>query len=476
MTVLSGGGQELAAGDGTATSLPVDGMTCRSCEARVEKSLRRLPGVADVHASSVRGRVDLVWDGAPDTEAAREAVAACGYRVGRPHWFSRVPSVWRTFAIAVGVVAAVAVLAEALGWSRLSSGVGDIAAGGLAVVLLLGLAAGFSSCMALTGGLILALSAAHSARMRQRHPDAHPGTLTRLRPTVVFVGGRVVGFAALGAVLGVIGSAVILPTSVVALLMLGVGVLMAVLGVRLTEVSPRIAGWSLTLPGSVGRRMDLEDRAEHRYSDVRTATLGAATFFLPCGFTQATQLFALSTGSAAYAALIMGTFALGTAPGLLAFGGLPELVPARHRTTILRGLGVLVMLFAALNISSGLRLMGVDLLRPFGQYADDAAQGPTSNVTVGADVQTLTMQQVTDGYVPSRSTLYAGIPIRWVIDGYDPQSCTAFLRSPSVGVSVTLSKGRNVIELPAQEPGRIMFACSMGMTGGTITVVPRPAA
>jgi plastocyanin domain-containing protein len=62
-----------------------------------------------------------------------------------------------------------------------------------------------------------------------------------------------------------------------------------------------------------------------------------------------------------------------------------------------------------------------------------------------------------------------------VVESQDPQSCAIELRAPSVGVSVTLVKGLNTIELPAQPVGRLMFSCSMGMYGGSITMVERPS-
>ena len=88
-------------------------------------------------------------------------------------------------------------------------------------------------------------------------------------------------------------------------------------------------------------------------------------------------------------------------------------------------------------------------------------------------MQVLHTTQVTDGYLPVRSVVYAGLPIRWIVESQDPQSCAIELRAPSVGVSVTLVKGINTIELPAQRAGRVMFSCSMGMYGGSITVVDR---
>ncbi|HCB52054.1 TPA: hypothetical protein DEP21_05855 [Patescibacteria group bacterium] len=49
---------------------------------------------------------------------------------------------------------------------------------------------------------------------------------------------------------------------------------------------------------------------------------GVLTFFLPCGFTLAMQILAISSGNFWMGGLIMGFFALGTLPGLLGIGGL----------------------------------------------------------------------------------------------------------------------------------------------------------
>jgi sulfite exporter TauE/SafE len=324
--------------------------------------------------------------------------------------------------------------------------------------------------MALTGGLVLAVMAANAARMSRGAPELVPSTVQRLRPLLVFLAGRVLGFAVLGALLGIAGARLHIPTHALAAMMLGVALVLAILGIRLTDLSPRLAGWTFSLPSTWGARLRLDDRAERSYSDTRTAVLGAATFFLPCGFTQAAQVFALSTGSAAYAAAIMTAFALGTVPGLLVLGGLPEFLPARARTTMLRGIGVLVLLFALVNATAGLRLAGVDLARP----AIPPTATVSNNVEVAATVQILHMRQVTDGYVPTSSVVYAGLPIRWVVESVDPQSCAVELRAPEVGVSVTLVRGANTIELPAQPAGTITFSCSMGMYGGTISVLDRP--
>jgi sulfite exporter TauE/SafE len=323
--------------------------------------------------------------------------------------------------------------------------------------------------MALVGGLVLGLSAAfQSARPTGASKAA------QLRPALVFVGGRVAGYALFGAVLGAVGASIAMPPQLTAVLMIGVAVLMLLLGTRLTGLSPRMAAWSPTLPMGLGRRLGLApgDGGIATYSDARAATLGALTFFLPCGFTQAIQIFALSTGSPVYAAALLGTFAIGTAPGLLALAGLPLVVPSRAKPTLMRLVGVVVIGFALVNASAGLRLSGVALPSVAGS-AGAAAVDPS---IIGADgVERFTTYQNADGYAPSNVVIYAGYPVEWTVQSTNTSTCAASIFAPGVDIRAQLSKGPNTFKLPALPAGVLRYTCAMGMYAAQITVVPKPA-
>lgn len=446
--------------------VPIEGMTCRTCERRIERRVRQIPGVEAATASASRGRVEVIAAGPISDVALREAIEAAGYRVGRTPWIARDAQTWATAGIGVAVVAVLALLLEATGLTAGASGVGALEEGGLVVAALLGLAAGVSTCMALTGGIVLALSAAFEARPPA---GATVTVVARLRPTAAFLGGRIVGFAALGAALGAVGSVVILPPLAVAALMIAVAIVMSIVGIRLTGVSPRVAAWAPTLPAGLARRLGIEDGAGAAYSDGRAAAIGAATFFLPCGFTQAVQVFALSTGSPLTAGLIMAVFAVGTAPGLLALGGLPAILPLRTRPALLQVIGVVVLGFAVVNATAGVRLAGV---AP--SFGDEATTAAAPVVTIEDGVQVLRTFQVGAGYLPEDASLYAGMPTRWIVESLDDRSCAIFLQVPALGLSVTLREGENAIDLPPLEPGRIAYTCSMGMYGGRLTVVEPP--
>jgi len=290
----------------------------------------------------------------------------------------------------------------------------------------------------------------------------------------VFMAGRIVGYGVLGAVLGAVGASVAMPPQLTAVLMIAVAIVMTILGTRLTGLSPRVATWSPTLPMGLGRQLGVTDQAggPAAYSDVRAAALGAASFFLPCGFTQAVQVFALSTGSPLYAGAIMAVFAIGTAPGLLALAGLPVVVPSAWRPTLLRLVGVVVLGFAFVNASAGIQLSGVTL-PSFG--VDTAAAAPLPAGGPAADgTQELTTFQDGGGYSPANVSIYAGIPTRWTIESSTVSTCAAFLVVPKLGIQVQLHEGSNTIELPALQPGTLAYSCSMGMYGGRITIVERP--
>jgi uncharacterized protein len=453
-------------------TLPVSGMTCASCERRVTRALRRLPGVQDVTVSAVRGTAQLTGAPLPERSAVAAAVRRAGYEPAAPPWLTRDRSVWSTLLVSVLVVAAVAVVLTAVGPGSLTAGLSGPERGGLLVVLVLGLAAGASTCMAMVGGLVLGFSAAHASSLAASGRTGL-SLATRLRPQLAFNAGRIVGFGLLGALLGGLGSTMSLPTRVMAVVVLAVAVVMVLLGVRLTGISPRVAGWSPRLPAGVGRALGLDTASTRSYSHVRTALVGAGTFFLPCGFTQAVQLYALSTASALTAGVAMATFAIGTTPGLLALASVPELASGRRQATVLRVVGVVVLAFALLNVSSSLNLLGL----PGGSGGVSAsAREVSDNVTVVGGTQTVRMTQTPRGYEPADTVLHAGMPTTWLIDGTSPLDCSAFLRVPDLDVRVDLKPGTNTVALPALDAGSVRFTCVMGMYSGTLTAVDPPAA
>lgn len=170
----------------------------------------------------------------------------------------------------------------------------------------------------------------------------------------------------------------------------------------------------------------------------------------------------------------MATFALGTAPALLALAGAPTLFKGTRKVVMLRVLGVVVIGFAVINATSALRLSGVDLSSSIGSAAA-TPQAVSDNVTVTPVDQTIDTDQDGSGYHPGETVIYAGRPTRWVMTSTAPFSCAASLVSKDLGIEKVLTEGRNVIELPVLAAGTYRYSCSMGMYFGRIVVIPPPA-
>lgn len=441
--------------------VPIKGMHCRSCELLLEDKLGEIPGVSHVRVSQRKGEALVTVGDAPPSDAALCAVVeSAGYRVGRDGrttWLSRDTRDYRNFALAALILAAFYLIIRAIGLTKIGLPTG-VATPALALVV--GLVAGVSTCAALVGGLVMALAA--------RHAEVHPEATgwQKFRPHLWFNLGRVAGFAVFGAVLGAAGGFLKLSPGAIAVLMIIVGVVMTLLGLKLVGLSPRLAEWTITLPTSLARLFGSNESTEYR--PLTAVVSGALTFFLPCGFTQAMQVAAIGSASPASGALIMSAFALGTAPALLGIGGLTAALKGRATRLFSAVIGLGVLVFGIYNISNGFAAAGFRWPSP---------TAPTSaQVSAGQPIedgyQVIRMNETSRGYSPNSFTVKAGVPVRWIVNVNNPYTCAASLAVPVLGRSFDLHAGENVIEFTPPDSGTVPFSCSMGMYRGLINVVP----
>jgi sulfite exporter TauE/SafE len=103
--------------------------------------------------------------------------------------------------------------------------------------------------------------------------------------------------------------------------------------------------------------------------------LGAATFFLPCGFTQALQVYVLSQASFAAGALTMLAFALGTLPAMLSLSAIASLARGGFQKHFLRFAGAAVILLGLMNIRYGLVLTATTAMPTFIGCSSSVARG-----------------------------------------------------------------------------------------------------
>lgn len=445
-------------------------MHCKSCEVLIEKKLLRVPGIRKAEVNNKSGIAEISYDSDNlDISAVEQAVKSAGYELGRSaskSWFSRDGMDYAELAAAGTIVLVLyAVLSK--------TGLLDVAvqAGGkpsFTAVFIIGLTAGISSCMALVGGLVLGLSAEHAVA----HPEAT--SLQNFRPHLFFNSGRLISYALLGGVIGYLGSVFALSQSFLGIITVLVGLLMLILGLSLIGIFPRISGGITFMPKKISKLLGIH-REDKEYSHVGALLLGAATFFLPCGFTQAMQLYAVSTGSFAQGAMIMGAFALGTLPMLLGIGWASSYVKGIFGRYFFRIAGIAVIIFGIIGIGNGLAQNGINITLPtitIGGGSTSAVGAKAETVTEnGKQIQILRMTEERSGYSPNQLVVKKGIPVRWIVTANYPYSCAASLVVPDLKLAGQLKQGENVIEFTPTDVGTIQFSCSMGMYRGTIQVI-----
>ena len=209
----------------------------------------------------------------------------------------------------------------------------------------IGLIASVSSCLAIVGGLVLSLSAS----------SAKEGGTWRTQ--TLFHIGRVGGFFILGGAVGLLGNS--LHLGLAANMALGgvVALVMLILGVNLLDVFHFTKRLQITLPARFSRHIVNGSRHDHYLAPV---LVGVGTFFLPCGFTQSMQLYALSTGSFTQGALTMTVFALGTLPvlALLSFGSL-NIAHKPWKGIFFKTAGIIVIALALFNLANAFATAGI---------------------------------------------------------------------------------------------------------------------
>ncbi len=448
-------------------TINIKGMHCRSCEILVEDELLKVKGIEKAQVSEKEGVACVYYQGILDHGEVKKAVRKAGYEIGmkdRLPLFSKRIRDYQELGYAFLVLVLLYLIGNELGLFGLAMKTGG-SYGSLPVVFLVGLTAGISTCMALVGGLVLAVS----ARFSETYTDASP--VEKFRPHLLFNAGRIVSFFALGGVMGYAGSLFSLSSTTLGILTILVGAVMLVLGLQLTDIFPRLKGFQITLPKSIANMFGIRDQAQQEYSDKNAFMMGALTFFLPCGFTQAMQLFAISSGSPVTGALTMGVFALGTAPGLLGIGGLTSLIKGAFAKPFFKFAGLVVVALAFFNISNGMNLSGINVNAILTDYQAKQQTVDDPNVTVENGVQIVKMTQDGGGYTPNSFTIRKSMPVKWIVTSTDPYTCASSIISSKLGIRANLKEGENVFEFTPDEAGTIRFTCSMGMYSGTFNVV-----
>jgi sulfite exporter TauE/SafE len=313
----------------------------------IESELKEIKNISDVKSNLKNNSVEVTGDFGDKTkeQIAEELtgyIKTHGYTISIEKQKSSAK--WGDFKIALPIAIVFAILfifLQKLGIVNLV----NASKFNYGTAFLIGIVASVSSCMAVVGGLLLSMSATFA-----KEGD-------KFKPQILFHSGRIVSFFILGGVIGLIGSAFTLNSTATFILGLIIGAVMLILGINLLDVFHWAKKLQPSMPKFIAKRAHNISKLNHTFTPL---LVGIATFFLPCGFTQSMQLYALSTGNFLKGGFTMLAFALGTFPvlALISFSSF-SIKNSSKSGIFFKSAGLIVIMFALFNIINSLVAAGI---------------------------------------------------------------------------------------------------------------------
>ncbi len=436
-------------------TLKIDGMTCVSCENRIERKLQNTPGILEAKVSYSGGTAAVTYDSRIITlEGITEIIEKLDYKVKSAVYLKESnTNIIKTLGVVL-ILFALYMLASRFGVLNIFNSFPQAEKNtGYAMLFVIGLLTSVH-CVAMCGGIGL------SQCVPQGNADVSGGKWSTLRPSLLYNLGRVISYTVVGGVVGAIGSVVSFSGAFKGVVQLAAGIFMVIMGLNMLNLFPWLKKLNPRMPKIFARKINREKGRSNS-----PLYVGLLNGLMPCGPLQAMQLYALSTGSMLTGALSMFLFSLGTVPLMFGMGALSSILSKKFTHRMMRVSAVLVTVLGVFMFSSGMSLSGISM-----PSADGSVK--SGNVAVVKDgVQLITTGLPSGRYEPI--TVQKGIPVKWTIQAKDGDinGCNNRIVIPKYNKELKLNVGDNVIEFTPTDSGVIPYSCWMGMIRSQITVV-----
>jgi sulfite exporter TauE/SafE/copper chaperone CopZ len=496
--------------------LNVKGMTCVSCQNKIERKLRKTAGVRNAHVSYSDGIVEVSYDtNRISIKDICAIIKRLGYQVIK-NIEIQSPSVRSVIGILI-VIVSLFLLLQQFGILNLlvPSQLADTGMG-YGMLFVIGLLTSIH-CIAMCGGINVSQCVPKGELLtgKQRRFQA-------FRPALLYNIGRVTSYTVIGFLLGFAGLVIGggteagLPVMAQGILKLFAGAFMVIVGINMLGLFPALKKLQPRIPKILSDKIDLGSA-----NSKSPLIVGMFNGLMPCGPLQSMQIVALASGNPLAGALSMFLFSLGTVPLMLGLGSVVAALGKKFTQKVMNVGATLVVVLGLAMLSQGGSLSGflppdrllvvISILCVVGVFSAIQFKKPSykavsavaltgimvvaltawtlvdtegsSTVSAGAD-NTIKVeggkQFVTSTLASGRYpniTVQAGTPVEWTIDA--PQGsingCNSRMVIRDYGIEYSFEKGENLIEFTPQKAGRFQYSCWMGMIRGTITVLEEGA-
>ncbi len=449
--------------------LQVGGMTCTSCEMRIENALKKLDGILYAKAIYSSSNVYITYDAntigleeiiqtiekldytvrnkpgaaAPETNAKKAANDKANDKMSINH----------LLGIGIILFALCFIIQNTVGFNFIpeinqSMGYGILFFVGLMTSL---------HCIAMCGGINLSQCISYKVNGKST------GGLSQLRPGLLYNGGRVISYTVIGGIVGALGSGISFSGAAKGIVAIISGIFMVIMGLNMLNIFPWLRKLNPRIPKIIGNKIHNNNG---KYGPFYVGLLNG---LMPCGPLQAMQIYALGTGSFAAGALSMLMFSMGTVPLMFGFGAVSSILSGKFTHKMMKVSAVLIIVLGVVMTNRGLALSGFSVPSlPLGAGGGTQGRGIA---TVKDGVQVVTTRLSPGKY--ELITVQKGIPVKWTIRAQkgDINGCNNEIIIPKFNISKKLKEGDNIIEFTPTETGTFMYSCWMGMIRSKITVV-----
>ena len=450
-------------GKSVEKTLKIYGMTCTSCEMRIENRLKKMNGVTGAKVSYNSSDAHITYDpGLVTLDAIIDAIEKLDYRAREKKGGKAQPggnknnnaakdkiSINQLLGIGIIILAAYVIIKNTVGFNFIPQINQNM---GYGVLFVVGLITSLH-CIAMCGGINLSQCVSY----KQAEEDA--GKITKLKPSLMYNAGRVISYTVIGGIVGALGSVVSFSGTAKGIVAILSGVFMVIMGLNMLNIFPWLRKFNPRMPKLFGNRI-------HNNSGKNSPFyVGLLNGLMPCGPLQAMQIYALGTGSFFAGALSMFMFSLGTVPLMFGFGAVSSFLSGKFTHRMMKVSAVLVMILGIIMLNRGLSLSGVNVV-----YA--AAPASSSSIAkIEGNVQTVTTNLESGKYAPI--AVQKGIPVKWNMKAAasNINGCNGTIIIPKYNIQKKLVPGDNIIEFTPDADGNIPYTCWMGMISSNIKVM-----
>ena len=446
--------------------LRVEGMSCTSCEMRIENALKKIDGVVEVKAIYSSSSVYITYNAnIIDHGQVIQTIENLGYTVMEkpgsevatdPETKKEADdkfSINRLLGIGIILLALYYFIDNTAGFNFIP---GIYQSMGYGILFLVGILTSLH-CIAMCGGINLSQCVSYKV------DEENAGKFSKLKPGLLYNGGRVISYTVIGGIVGALGTVISFSGAARGIVAVIAGIIMVIMGLNMLNIFPWLKKLNPRLPKIFGNKIY---NNSGKYGPFYVGLLNG---LMPCGPLQAMQIYALGTGSFLAGALAMFMFSMGTVPLMFGLGAASSILAGKFTHKMMKVSALLVIVLGVATANRGLALSGFSFpYIPFG--AGNSAR--TSGVATMKDgVQIVTTRLSPGRYEPI--TVQKGIPVKWVIQAQksDINGCNNEIVIPEFNTRKKLQAGDNIIEFTPADTGTFAYSCWMGMIRSRITVV-----